>query len=80
MDRLAPDLKAKIIGFGEYKMGAYKVDLVLRDGRIIKDVIVAWGDEVVRVGRRDDVSDLPVGEIVDAIDASGRHDIGRGRC
>ena len=71
MDRLAPELKTKIIGFGEYKMGAYKVDLVLRDGRIVKDVIVAWGDEVVRVGGHDDVSDFHVTEVVDAIDASG---------
>lgn len=70
MDRLAPGLKTKIIGFGEYKMGAYKVDLVLRDGRIIKDVIVAWGDEVVRVGGQDVVSDFPLAEVVDAIDTS----------
>lgn len=71
MYRLAPHLKTKIIGFGEYKMGAYKVDLVLRDGRIIKDVVVAWGDEVVRIGAQDDVSGFPVGDVVDAIDASG---------
>ncbi len=71
MDRLSPNLKTKIIRFGEYKMGAYKVDLVLRDGRIIKDVIVAWGDEIVRVGTQDDVSEFPVGDVVDALDASG---------
>lgn len=64
---LSPELKTKIIGFGEHSMGAYKTDLLLRDGRIVKDVIVAWGDEVVRIGASDDICDLTL----DAADASG---------
>jgi hypothetical protein len=48
-------------------MGAHQVALVLRDGSVIEDVQVAWGDEVVRVGGRDEF-DLPVDAIVDVID------------
>ena len=66
MERLSADVKTKIIGFGEYKMGAHNVDLVLRDGRVIQDVIVAWGDEIVRVGARERV-DFDPHDVIDAI-------------
>lgn len=67
MDRLSADVKTKIAGFGEYKMGAYKVDLVLRDGRTVHDVIVAWGDQIVRVGASEHV-DFDPNDVIDAID------------
>jgi hypothetical protein len=49
MERLPQRVKEKILTFGEYKMGAHLVDLVLDDGRLAEDVIVAWGDEVISV-------------------------------
>jgi len=49
-NRLPPDIKQKILGFRDCKMGAHRVNLVLRDGRVLQAVIVAWGDEIVDVG------------------------------
>jgi hypothetical protein len=66
MERLSADVKTKIIGLGEYKMGAHNVDLVLRDGRIVQDVIVAWGDEIVRVGANEHV-DFDPHDVIDAV-------------
>ena len=66
MERLSADVKTKIIGFGEYKMGAHNVDLVLRDGRIIQDVTVVWGDEIVRVGASERV-DFDPHAVIDAV-------------
>lgn len=55
--RLPISIKEQILSFREYKMGVYKVALRMRDGSLVEDVIVAWGDEVVRVG---DVDDYPM--------------------
>jgi len=65
--RLSGTIKTKIISFGEYKYGASKVALVMSDGTIIEDVVVAWGDEVVRVGGVD-VSSFDTSQVVDALD------------
>jgi hypothetical protein len=65
--RLPETIKTKIIAFGEYKYGASKVALVMSDGSIIEDVIVAWGDEVVRIGGVD-VASFDTSQVVDAID------------
>ena len=48
-DHLPGTVKTKIISFGEHSHGAYKVALVMSDGTIVEDVVVAWGDEVVSV-------------------------------
>jgi hypothetical protein len=47
-------------------MGAHRVALVLRDGQIIEDVQVAWGDDVIRIGGRDQF-ELPIDDIVDVL-------------
>jgi len=65
--RLPANLKARVLLFGESSMGAYHVALVLRDGTVVDDVFVAWGDEVVKVGGRTDFL-LDVSEVVDVID------------
>jgi C-terminal processing protease CtpA/Prc len=65
--RLSADLKAKVISFGETSYGACRVALVMSDGGIIEDVIVAWGDEVVRINGVD-VADFDGSQVVDAID------------
>ena len=44
-------------------MGAHRVALVLNDGTIIDDVVVAWGREIIQVGGRDTIEiplDAPV--------------------
>jgi hypothetical protein len=50
-------------------MGAYKVALVMKDGSVIEDVLVAWGDEIVKIAGADDF-DLDVASVVSAEDRS----------
>jgi hypothetical protein len=47
-------------------MGAHRVALVLDDGTIIDDVVVAWGHEVVRVGGSDEFN-VPLDRVVDVL-------------
>jgi hypothetical protein len=68
-NHLPGTVKTKIVSFGEHSYGAYKVALVMSDGTIIEDVIVAWGDEVVRVAGVD-VTSFDTSQVVDAIDRS----------
>lgn len=58
----------RILTFPEYRMGVYKVALVMKDGSVIEDVIVAWGDDVIRVGG---VDGCPI-DLADVIDAKDR--------
>ena len=67
VEHLPPELKTKIIGFGEIRMGAYKADLILRDGRVVRDVTLAWGDEVVGVGGGTTV-DFDPADVIDAVE------------
>jgi len=53
---LPEHLQDKVHSFGEYSMGANKVAVVLKDGRIIEDVFIAWGTEVVKVGQKTEIS------------------------
>lgn len=62
-------LRPKVQTFGEVSMGANRVALVLKDGTIIDDVILAWGEEVVRVGGGEP-RNIAVDDIVDVIDRS----------
>jgi hypothetical protein len=59
-------VKSKIFSFGEHSYGAYKVALVLSDGTVIEDVIVAWGDEVAKIAGVDVVS-FDASQVVDAL-------------
>lgn len=65
--RLPAEIADKILALPESSMGANRVALVLRDGSVIEDVKVAWGNDVVSIGGRNEFS-LPVCEIVDVID------------
>ena len=55
----------------ESSYGTCRVTLALRSGRRIRDVTLAWGAEVVKVGERpvSEVSDLDfsLGEVVDVL-------------
>jgi hypothetical protein len=64
-DRLPEQVKAKILDFPEHRMGAHRVALRLADGRLVEDVTVAWGDEVIRVGGDEDL-DFRLQDVVDA--------------
>ncbi|HYV49995.1 MAG TPA: hypothetical protein VFA20_34305 [Myxococcaceae bacterium] len=67
--RLLPAaIREKIAGFPEYRMGAHKVALVLRDGRVVEDVVVAWEKEIVSEGNRTELSFAPE----DAVDVMQR--------
>ena len=65
-----PDhVKERILTFPEYKMGVHLVALVLKDGSLVEDVLVAWGKEVIRIGGMDGCS-IDVVDVVDAQDRS----------
>ena len=67
--RLHAEISELIASFPEYSMGAHRVALVMKDGSVIEDVIVAWSNEVVRVGAVEGCP-LNVDEVVDAWDRS----------
>ena len=51
MQRHLPESIARqILALPESSYGAHRVTLILDDGSEIRDVYVAWGTEVVRVG------------------------------
>jgi hypothetical protein len=66
--RLPVPIKERILAFPEYRMGSHRVALVMKDGSVVNDVIVAWGDEVIRVGR---VEGCPI-NVADVADALNR--------
>ena len=62
-------LRDRLAAFPESSFCAHKVALVLRDGRVVEDVLVAWEAEILSAGGR---SELPFEEwdIVDILDRS----------
>ena len=71
-DRLPWKVTESILTFPEDSMGAYRVALILKDGSVIEDVIVAWGEQVVRVDGHDGCP-FNVDDVVDALDRSRVH-------
>lgn len=57
-------LQEKANTFRETSHGATTVTVTLRDGRRVRDVVLAWGSEIVKVA---DSLDIPfdTGDIVD---------------
>jgi hypothetical protein len=47
---LSQRLKDEVLSMPEYRQGANKIRVRLKDGRIFSSVFVAWGDEIVKVG------------------------------
>jgi hypothetical protein len=71
---VVPDTVAEnVLSFPESSMGAHRVTLVLADGRQVRDVTLAWGHEIVRVGGHDVTSaadlDFAPDSVVDAVPA-----------
>jgi hypothetical protein len=48
---LPRQIAERILEMPEYRQGVNKVKLTLKDGRTYTDVYVAWGSEVVKVGK-----------------------------
>ena len=67
--RFSDDMAAKIRSFPEYRMGAHRITVELRDGSSVTGVLVAWGRDVVRV---EGLSGVPFAaeDVVDVNDAS----------
>ncbi len=68
-ERLPDPVQERIVSFPEYTMGAHKVALDLRDGSVVEGVLVAWGEEVARVGGETDWQ-FDVADVIDAHDRS----------
>ena len=62
-------IREKVARLPEYRMGAHKVAIVLRDGRVVEDVIVAWEKEIISEGGHTGLSFAPE-EVVDVVDRS----------
>ena len=66
---IAPNLAERAIAFRETSFGGTRVTLILRDGRHIHDVVLAWGSEITKVGTqiitKPDDLDFKIDEIED---------------
>lgn len=72
--RHAPsELTEKILSFPETHMGVQTVALVLRNGRVVEDVQIGWGREVIRVAGEDGAS-VDWDDVVDVLDRSQQRD------
>jgi len=49
-NRLPAFLKEKVLSLPEYRQGAHKVRVTLKNGTKYSSVFIAWGDEIVKVG------------------------------
>ena len=54
-NKLPESIQEKISVFPEFSYGAHKVTLVLRDGTEIREVYVAGNDEIVRIGKSEQI-------------------------
>jgi phage-related protein len=55
-NEISQELKDKVLEMPEYRQGVNKVRIRLRDGTIYRNVFIAWGSEIVKVG---DSTDFP---------------------
>ena len=44
--------KDKVLDFPEWSYGANRVTLILSDNRKIRNVFIAWGDQIVKIGNK----------------------------
>ncbi len=65
--RLLPEsIREKLVRLPEYRMGAHKIAVRLKDGTIVEDVIIAWQQEIVSVGGSPDIPFAP-DDVVDVM-------------
>lgn len=68
--RLLPEaIREKVAKLPEYRMGAHKLAVVLRDGRVVQDVIVAWEKVIIGEGGGTEISFAPE-NVIDVLDRS----------
>jgi hypothetical protein len=67
---LPEHLQAEVASYPETRMGVHEITVVLRDGRAISGVHVAWASEVVKVDGHSAVP-FTTEEIAEVYDASG---------
>jgi hypothetical protein len=73
-DRLPPAVANRVGTFPEHSMGAHLVRLILRGGRRIDGVRIAWGSEIIR---DPGLPAFAAEEVIDAVDQSTSRDIGQ---
>jgi hypothetical protein len=59
----------KVLELPESSMGAHTVALILHDRRVIDDVKIAWGRQIISVGGKEP-HDLPLDQIASVVDRS----------
>ena len=59
----------KVLELPESSMGAHTVALILHDGRVIDDVKIAWGRQIISVSGKEP-HDLPLDQIASVVDRS----------
>ena len=71
---LSDDLAEKANSFGESSYGATTVTLVLCDGRKVPHVVLAWSQDIVKIGKRQITStnqlDFKLSAVVDVLQES----------
>ena len=50
MNEVPSKFENDILQFPEHSYGVTRITILLDDGRMINDVFVAWGKEIIRVG------------------------------
>jgi len=66
---LKPELKEKILSMPESSYGVNRVKCVLTNGKVFSNVLVAWGEEVIKVGESDEMP-FDVNEVADVYNDS----------
>jgi len=70
--QLPESISDKVKNFPEYRMGANRVKLVLKNGAVINDVYIAWSTSIVKIGNKlvesSDQLNFEVDDIYEVID------------
>lgn len=53
---LPSHLRDAVNGMPEHSYGVAKVTIALRDGRLISDVYIGWGIDILKIGSSRDIS------------------------
>lgn len=67
--RLPEILKNKALEFPESSQGANRVTLILSNNQHVRNVFIAWGSEIVKIGNREVSNEKDLGfKIIDVKD------------
>jgi len=65
---LPKSLQEKVASYPEYKMGVHRLSVVLRNGDLIRNVHIAWNEQVVLIEGQSDIP-FSTEEIVDVVNS-----------